>query len=201
LPLPIKIEATGHLTSNFAYLLLACLCVLLHPSSGGPQSGWLRMFLLDVPIFLTASVSVAVFYICAQRELYPRTWMKEILLLPALIALGVGLSISNARAVLEAVFNHQSEFKRTPKYGIENKSQVWRSCRYMPLKSLLPLIEIGFAIYFSYFLCYAVAHGQYLTLPFLLMFQVGFLYVALCSLAQWLPRFNFPAARQVAFPA
>ncbi len=201
LPLPIKIEATGHLTSNFAYLLLACLCILLHPSTGGPQSGWLRIFLFDVPIFLTASVSVAVFYICAQRELHPRTWMKEILLLPALIALGVGLSINNARAVLEAVFNHQSEFKRTPKYGIENKAQAWRSCRYMPLKSLLPLIEIGFAIYFSYFVWHALMHGQYLTLPFLIMFQVGFLYVALCSLAQWLPRFNFPAPRPVAFPA
>jgi cellulose synthase/poly-beta-1,6-N-acetylglucosamine synthase-like glycosyltransferase len=201
LPLPIKIEATGHLTSNFAYLLLACLCVLLHPSSGGPQSGWWRMFLLDVPIFLTASVSVAVFYICAQRELYPRTWMKEILLLPALIALGVGLSINNARAVLEAVFNHRSEFKRTPKYGIENKSQSWRSCRYMPLKSLLPLVEVAFAIYFSYFVCYAFLHQQYLTLPFLIMFQIGFLYVALSSLAQWLPRFNFPAAREIAFPA
>ncbi len=201
LPLPIKIEATGHLTSNFAYLLLACLCVLLHPSAGGPQSGWVRMFLLDVPIFLTASVSVAVFYICAQRELYPRTWMKEILLLPALIALGVGLSINNARAVLEAVFNHHSEFKRTPKYGIENKSQSWRSCRYMPLKSLLPLVEIAFAAYFTYFVCYAFTHAQYLTLPFLVMFQVGFLYVAFSSLAQWMPRFSFPAAREIAFPA
>src|SRR6188474_14188 len=137
LPLMIKIEATAHLTSNFAYLLLACLCVLLHPSAGGPQSGWLRMFLLDVPIFLSASVSVAVFYICAQRELHPRTWMKEILLLPALIALGVGLSINNARAVLEAVFNHKSDFARTPKYGIERKKQAWRTYKYMPLKSLL----------------------------------------------------------------
>jgi cellulose synthase/poly-beta-1,6-N-acetylglucosamine synthase-like glycosyltransferase len=201
LPLPIKIEATGHLTSNFAYLLLACLCVLLHPSAGGPQSGWLRMFLLDVPIFLSASVSVAVFYICAQRELHPRTWMKEILLLPALIALGVGLSINNARAVLEAVFNHPSEFTRTPKYGIENKRQTWRSCRYMPLKSVLPIVEVGFAIYFSYLVWYAVAHGQYFTLPFLVMFQCGFLYVALSSLAQWWPRINFPSAREVAFPA
>ncbi len=201
LPLPIKIEATGHLTSNFAYLLLACLCVLLHPSTGGPQSGWLRMLLIDLPIFLTASVSVAVFYICAQRELHPRTWMKEILLLPALIALGVGLSINNARAVLEAVFNHPSEFKRTPKYGIETKSQSWRSCRYMPLKSLLPVVEIGFAIYFSYFVWYAVTHEQYFTLPFLVMFQGGFLYVALSSLAQWWPRFNFPSAREIAFPA
>src|SRR5439155_466580 len=39
LPFPIKLEATGHLMSNFAYLLLACLCVLLHPSVGGPQVG------------------------------------------------------------------------------------------------------------------------------------------------------------------
>ena len=201
LPLPIKIEATGHLTSNFAYLLLACLCVLLHPSAGGPQSGWLRMFLLDIPIFLSASVSVAVFYICAQRELHPRTWVKEILLLPALIALGVGLSINNARAVLEAVFNHPSEFTRTPKYGIENKRQTWRSCRYMPLKSVLPIVEVGFAIYFSYLVWYAVAHEQYFTLPFLVMFQCGFLYVALSSLAQWWPRINFPSAREVAFPA
>jgi hypothetical protein len=161
----------------------------------------MRMFLLDVPIFLAASLSVAVFYICAQRELHPRTWMREILLLPALIALGVGLSINNARAVLEAVFNHQSEFKRTPKYGIEKKSQSWRSCRYMPLKSFLPLVEVAFAIYFSYFVWYALTHGQYFSLPFLLMFQGGFLYVALCSLAQWWPRFHLPAAREIAFPA
>ena len=61
LPFPIKLEATGHLISNFAYLLLACLCVLLHPSTGGPQSGWVRTILIDIPIFLTASVSVAAF--------------------------------------------------------------------------------------------------------------------------------------------
>jgi cellulose synthase/poly-beta-1,6-N-acetylglucosamine synthase-like glycosyltransferase len=201
LPLPIKFEATAHLTSNFAYLLLACLCVLLHPSTGGPQSGWLRVFLFDVPIFLTASLSVGVFYICAQRELHPRTWMKEILLLPALIALGVGLSINNARAVVEAVFNHQSEFRRTPKYGIERKSQNWRSCRYMPLKSLLPIVEMGFGIYFSYFIFYAFRHGQYLTLPFLVMFQVGFFYVAFSSLGQRWPRFNSAPLREVAFPA
>jgi hypothetical protein len=175
--------------------------VLLQPSSGGPDSGWLKTFLVDIPIFLAASVSVAVFYIFVQRELHPRTWMREILLLPALIALGVGLSINNARAVLEAVFNHQSEFQRTPKYGIEKKAQPWRSCRYMPIKSLLPLIEICFATYFTYFVWYAFDHEQYLTLPFLLMFQGGFLYVAISSLAQWWPRINFPAAREIAFPA
>ncbi|HEV2095670.1 MAG TPA: cellulose synthase family protein [Chthoniobacterales bacterium] len=190
LTLPLKIEATAHLTSNFAYLLLACLCVLLHPSSGGPQNTWVRTLLIDVPIFLTASVSVAVFYICAQRELHPRTWMKEMLLLPCLLALGVGLSLNNARAVLEAVFNHQSDFARTPKYGIERKAQPWRKCKYMPLKSLLPLAEMAFALYFSYFVWYAIQHRQFLSVPFLVMFQIGFLYVSISSLAQWWPKFG-----------
>ena len=201
LPLTIKLEATGHLTSNFAYLLLACLCVLLHPATGGPQ-GWVRTLLIDIPIFLTASVSVAVFYICAQRELHPRTWMKEILLLPCLLALGVGLSLNNARAVLEAVFNHQSDFARTPKYGIERKSQPWRNCKYMPMKSLLPIAEIAFAIYFTYFVYYAISHRQFLSVPFLLMFQVGFLYVSLSSLAPWWPRISFGNSRApAAIPA
>jgi cellulose synthase/poly-beta-1,6-N-acetylglucosamine synthase-like glycosyltransferase len=38
LPLFIKVEATAHLTANFAYLLLACLCVLLHPTSAGASA-------------------------------------------------------------------------------------------------------------------------------------------------------------------
>jgi cellulose synthase/poly-beta-1,6-N-acetylglucosamine synthase-like glycosyltransferase len=197
LPMPIKLEATGHLTSNFAYLLLACLCVLLHPSTGGPQ-GWARTLLIDIPIFLTASVSVAVFYICAQRELHPRGWLKEILLLPCLLALGVGLSLNNARAVVEAMFNHKSDFKRTPKYGIERKSQPWRSCKYMPLRSVLPIAEMAFAIYFTYFVWFALIHGQFLSVPFLLMFQGGFLYVSLCSMAAWWPRINFAGERAAA---
>src|SRR5438874_4446658 len=94
LPFAIKAEATGHLVSNFAYLLLAILCVLLHPSAGGPQSGWVRTFLIDVPIFLTASVSVAVFYVCVQRELHLRNWMELLLLFPFLLALGIGLSLN-----------------------------------------------------------------------------------------------------------
>ena len=124
------------------------------------------------------------------------------LLLPCLLALGVGLSLNNARAVLEAVFNHQSDFKRTPKYGIERKAQPWRKCKYMPLKSLLPIAEMGFALYFSYFVWFALQHGQYLSLPFLVMFQAGFLYVSVSSLSQWWPRFTVRASvAETALPA
>ena len=101
-------------------------------------------------------------------------------------------------AVLEAVFNHQSDFARTPKYGIERKSQTWRSCKYMPLKSLLPLAEMAFAIYFTYFVWFAIQHGQFLSVPFLAMFQIGFLYVSLSSFSQWMPRLNLGSERAAA---
>jgi hypothetical protein len=145
---------------------------------------------------------VAVFYICAQRELYPQTWMKEILFLPCLLALGIGLSLNNARAVLEALINHKSDFTRTPKYGIERKSQRWRSCKYRPLKSTLPLAELAFAIYFSYFVVFAIAHRQFFSVPFLLMFQGGFLYVCLSSFGNRWSKVNFDSSRaSAAIPA
>ena len=192
LPWTIKLEATLHLTSNFCYLLLACLCVLLQAGSHG-WTGWSRVWLFDVPVFMAASLSVAVFYICAQRELHPRTWMREMLLLPPLIALGIGLSLNNAKAVLEAIFNRSSAFVRTPKYGIGDRpatrssQQAWRASRYLPMRSLLPLLELAFAVYFTWFVYRAAVHGEFTSLPFLIFFQLGFCYVAFCSLAQWLP--------------
>jgi len=100
--------------------------------------------------------------------------------------------------VLEAIFNHKSDFTRTPKYGIERKSQPWRSCKYRPLKSALPLAELGFAIYFTYFLWFAIAHRQFLSVPFLLVFQGGFLYVCLCSFTSRWPKISFGGSRTAA---
>jgi hypothetical protein len=188
----IKFEATAHLTSNYAYLLLFFLCILMHPStSDGGNHPW-QMWLIDIPIYLSASLPAAIFYICAQRELYPKSWPKEILLMPMVLALGIGLAINNARAVIEALLGHQSEFTRTPKYGIESRTQSWKKARYLPIKSVVPFIELLFAIYFSYLLGFAIAHEQWLNAAFLALFLVGFTYVALCSLAQWMPNLRFP---------
>src|SRR5438045_9005021 len=100
------------------------------------------------------------------------------------------------------MFNHKSGFARTPKYGIERKAQPWRNCRYMPLKSMLPMAEMFFAVYFSYFVWYALRNHQFLSVPFLLMFQCGFLYVSFSSVAQWLPKFSWNSNRTAeALPA
>src|SRR5581483_11933818 len=97
-------------------------------------------------------------------------------------------AINNGRAVLEAIFNHASEFTRTPKYGIVKKSQSWRASRYSALKTALPIIELCFAAYFSAVLLDAMFRNQWGSVPFLLLFQGGFTYVGLASIAQWRPR-------------
>lgn len=192
LPWLVKFEATMHLTSNYAYLLLFLLCALMHPSAGGQEYSHWRMFLVDIPIYFSASFPAMVFYICAQRALYPKSWLKEILLMPMVLALGVGLAINNARAVIEAMLGHQSEFTRTPKYGIQSRTQSWKQARYIPLKSILPFVELAFAGYFLYLLHFALVNEQWLNAAFLSLFEVGFSYVALCSLAQWIPGLRFP---------
>ena len=165
----------------------------MHPATGGegPAFSW-HSLLINVPIYLSASLPAAIFYVIAQRALHPKTWVRELVLLPMVLALGIGLAINNARAVLEAMFGHQSEFTRTPKYGIESKTQSWKKARYVPIKSIVPFIEMLFAIYFSYLLGCAVAYEQWLNAMFLSLFLVGFSYVALCSLAQWMPNLRFP---------
>jgi cellulose synthase/poly-beta-1,6-N-acetylglucosamine synthase-like glycosyltransferase len=192
LPLFIKIEATAHLTANFAYLLLAFLCVLLQPSSGGASSsaatGVVRMLLIDFPIFVATTVSAAVFYLCAQRELYPKDWKREIWFFPFVLALGIGLSINNARGVLEAMFNRRSDFCRTPKYGIERTKQRWQNSRYAAVRSVIPLVEFIFAAYFTYFVFHAFQNHEFLSVPFLMLFQIGFAYVACGSIWQRIMR-------------
>src|ERR1700733_11566066 len=198
LPFFIKVEATAHLTANFAYLLLVCLCVLLHPSSAGGNSsvagGVVRMLLIDLPIFAATTMSTAVFYLCAQRELYPKDWKREIWFLPFVLALGIGLSINNARAVLEAIFNRTSDFYRTPKYGIERAKQQWKSSHYSAVRTVIPLVEFVFAVYFTYFVFRAFQNREFLSVPFLMLFQIGFAYVAFGSVWQrlvrppWTPR-------------
>ncbi|MEO8354209.1 MAG: glycosyl transferase family 2, partial [Chthoniobacteraceae bacterium] len=139
-----------------------------------------------------ASMPAAVFYLCCQRELYPRTWWKEILYLPALLALGIGLAVNNSRAVIEAMIGHQSEFTRTAKYGIKSRTQSWKRAKYSPLKSLLPFVELGFAAYFIRYLVVAIENSQWLAVPFLALFASGFAYVGLCSIGQWFPQLRLP---------
>ncbi|MEK7308684.1 MAG: hypothetical protein AAB089_06410, partial [Nitrospirota bacterium] len=104
--------------------------------------------------------------------------------LPMLMSLGIGLSVNNSRAVLEALFNRKTAFKRTPKYKIEMKADRWTDKKYKGEKNLLPVLELLLGIYFTFNIYWAFVNRIYVSIPFLMIFQIGFLYIAFLSIFQ-----------------
>jgi len=184
LPLGVKVEAFFHLTANFNYPLMCVLSVLMAPSMVIRYNmGWYEMLLIDVPLFFAATASVANFYMVCQRELH-RDWITRAKYLPFLMSIGIGLAVNNTRAVFEALFGKQTEFTRTPKYHIEAQGDEWVSKKYRQSFVLQPVIELALGLYFTATVFYALGNGIYGTLPFLVLFQIGFLYTGLLSIIQ-----------------
>ncbi|HYQ17617.1 MAG TPA: glycosyltransferase, partial [Polyangiaceae bacterium] len=113
-PLGVKAEAFFHLTANFNYILMCLLSILMFPSMVIRYNmGWYEMLLIDIPLFFAATFSFCNFYTVCQREIH-KDWLARLKYVPFLMSVGIGLSINNTRAVLEALFNAQSDFARTP---------------------------------------------------------------------------------------
>jgi len=185
-PLFIKLEATFHLTANIAYPLMVVFSVILLPAMIVRfYQGWFQMLYLDLPLFLASTCSVSSFYMVAQRQLYPRDWWKRIRFIPFLMATGIGLSITNSKAVIEALLGRQSEFVRTPKYRVEAREEGWEHKKYVRRKSgWIPLVELGLAGYFVFTVAYSFLSENYLTTPFLMLFLMGYSYMGTMSLFQ-----------------
>ena len=184
LPLGVKVEAFFHLTANFNYILMCILSALMFPSMVIRYNmGWYEMMLIDIPLFFAATFSFCNFYVVCQREIHS-DWRARIRYVPFLMSVGIGLSINNTRAVLEALFNKESEFTRTPKYHIEGDADEWVGKKYRQSFAVQPLVELGLGLYFTATVFYALANQIYGTLPFLVLFQVGFLYTGLLSIVQ-----------------
>jgi hypothetical protein len=73
---------------------------------------------------------------------------------------------------------------RTPKYGIERRDDNWQHKKYHQTMSIQPFVELVLGLYFTFTVFYALQHEIFGTLPFLILFQFGFLYMGLLSIFQ-----------------
>ncbi len=199
LPLSIKTEAFFHLTNNSAYVLMVLLALLMVPAIRIRHDlGGNVLLLIEAPLFLMSTVSIAAFYLCAQRETRA-DWRRTIMSLPLLMSLGIGLSLNNAWAVLGALRGRPCEFVRTPKFDLRGRCGTWRGKHYGGRRrGALVAAEWAMAIYFTGAVGAALSAGHYAALPFLLLFQGGFLYVALLSLGGRSAGTASPAAEEPA---
>ena len=162
-----------HLTANISYPFMMILSTLLLPAMIVRfYQGWFQMLFIDLPLFIASSCSISGFYLASQRALYPKTWKRSILYMPFVMAVGIGLSVRNAKAVLEAIFGVKSEFARTPKFNIDGQSGP------RGRKNSIAIAPAGCRTWksrsasISRTIVYAIQNENYATAPFL-PFRLG----------------------------
>jgi len=161
------------------------------------------MVFIDLPLIAASFWSISLFYVVAQRELYPKNWKRTILLLPMLMAVGVGLTIINTRAVLEAIFGVQTAFARTAKYAVGDRPVKLEVKKYRNRSGWLPYAEIAVGTYFVVMMIFAVQTFNFFSLPFLALFVFGYYWAGFGTLYQeyqgrlrWLKQQRLALARQ-----
>jgi len=199
IPLRTKLEAFMHLTPNISYPLMVVFSALMLPVMIVRfYMGWFQMVVLDLPLIIATFWSLSVFYVAAQRELFPHNWKKSVFLLPALISVGIGLTVINTRAVIEAFLGVQTGFARTAKYALGDQKVKVARARYRRKSGWLPFIELGIGTYFIAVIAYAIETYNFLVIPFLLLFVAGYYWAALATLHQeWKGRLLWQRERAV----
>jgi cellulose synthase/poly-beta-1,6-N-acetylglucosamine synthase-like glycosyltransferase len=200
----VKAEAFLHLTPNISYPLMIVMSALMLPVMIVRfYMGVWHMVLIDMPLIAASFWSISLFYVIAQRELYPKSWKRTILLLPMLMAVGVGLTIINTRAVLEALFGVETAFARTPKYAIGDRPMNLEAKKYRRRSGWLPYVEILVGSYFAAMVAFAIETYNFFSIPFLLLFVCGYYWAGFGTLYQeqqgrlrWLKQQKLAAVRQ-----
>ena len=188
--LKVKFEAFFHLTCFMLHLCMLFLVVMMYPAMRMQtlpwESGSVWRGIFDLGVFALATMSASIFYVASQHELF-KDWRTGFKYLPVLMAIGVGLCVSNALAIMEAFFGKQSEFVRTPKYG---DGATTPQLDMLPVSKkkknrrrvFLPYIEFALGIYMSVCVVMSLTSiKSAATAPFLLIFAFGFFYVSVMS--------------------
>jgi cellulose synthase/poly-beta-1,6-N-acetylglucosamine synthase-like glycosyltransferase len=191
IPWRVKIEALLHLTPNLTYPLMIVVSALMLPVMIVRfYMGVWQMMLIDFPLIFASFWSISAFYVIAYREVHPQTWKRAFLLLPMLMAVGIGLTLINTRAVLEALFGIKTSFVRTPKFAIEGTTPAKRTPakktdeQYRRRSGWLPWAELAVGAYFLVMVVFAIETLNYLAVPFLSLFVFGYLWAGVTTLYQ-----------------
>ena len=185
-PRAIKTEAFFHLTSPLVYVLVTLMVLLFYPTivanarPFGDGYGWL---LVGATLFALGSVSAGTFYVVSQRE-QGRGLLRPACEVPAMMALGIGIAVNNARGCLEALAGHRSGFVRTPKYNTTaNGARPRRIIATPSIKLWMGLLELGLGLYCIACIRQAWQHEYtVVSIPFLVLFAAGYLAVGTGSL-------------------
>jgi cellulose synthase/poly-beta-1,6-N-acetylglucosamine synthase-like glycosyltransferase len=175
-PWRVKLEGAIHLTGYLIHPLMLLVILLTFPMSF--SHSWV---LAAAPWLMITAVGPPLLYVVAQIA-DGEHWRYRLWFLLLLVILGMGLSLSNTRAVLKAVLGLHQGFQRTPKFALRRSGDIWAGSAYALGGDSLVWGEVGLA--FLVLVLLAVPGVQWGFVPWLLMYAGGFGYVAGLNLYQ-----------------
>lgn len=188
-----RVEAFFHMTPHFAYPLLVLLSVLLLPALVlMPATDTMTMIIVDLPLCLATTGSLAAFYMLAESA-QGRPRRGALIRLPMLIALGTGLAPHLSKAVLEGMQHMAGEFVRTPKHGVKKG-------RYSA-RADLPITETMLSLLSFAAVIASIETGHYFATPFALLFTIGYGYTSVLIAHEQASRRRAAALAGVESPA
>jgi cellulose synthase/poly-beta-1,6-N-acetylglucosamine synthase-like glycosyltransferase/Leucine-rich repeat (LRR) protein len=190
-PLRAKLEAWFHLTSPVMYLVMFVVTAIALPAMylATPFTDRHDLSLgVGLATLVLGTMAASAFYLVSQRAQGSSLWMT-LLKLPLLMALGIGMSAVNARAVIGGLLGVRSPFVRTPKFGGRRDldPDLTSRPRWVIPPGLVELAIAGVLV-----ACSALSFIRPYTLiglPFLVLFALGYAGVGLLRL---LDRYGAP---------
>jgi hypothetical protein len=135
----------------------------------------------DLTIFWLVALGPIFAYALSQRHLYA-DWKRRMLFMPVLALLGTGLALSNTIAIGRGLLGGDLAFRRTPKFRIEGRGDFWAGNRYALPFQWVTLGELALASYALATVVVALVVGNYVAVPFLLLYVGGYGYIGLHGL-------------------
>ncbi len=173
-----KVQAYFHLTHYAIHPFMVVLAILGLPVILAAESRITTGFFVGIGSLMSlATFAPSTLYWFSQKH-SGIPWAKRFLGIPLLVFTGVGIAISNTRAVLEAVFGIESGFIRTPKSGDNPLKQ------YTVQMPILPVLELVLSLYCWYSVSQFFPLNKWFVAPFLVIYAVGFGYIGLLGLIE-----------------
>ncbi|MDE0357565.1 MAG: glycosyltransferase [Gammaproteobacteria bacterium] len=168
-PLSVKKEAVIHLCGHIAYPLTLLLGLLIYPSALARRAlGGEEFLFIDLVVFFLATIPFVIYYAAAGRK-RNRPWGDLVPSVAVTLATGVGLTAPATRAVLRGLAGRSDGFARTPKKG---SGGVFRERPGSQTPDTL--FKLAMATVMSLFVGAAMQAQLYASIPFLMLFAVGY---------------------------
>ncbi|MFK7931625.1 MAG: glycosyltransferase [Myxococcota bacterium] len=165
----LKVEATLHLTSVFAWPLVAVVSVLLPVGVWAREADLLQIpWAVDLALFATATCTIFSFYVLAAIRAQRPHLALRLFLVPMAMGLGVGLAIAQTRAAWEGLFGEVGVFVRTPKAGDAATSS------YRAKVDPVVVIELLMTVWLGGTAVWGALSGWIGAVPFLALFALGY---------------------------